>query len=62
MRAGETMENSLRSVVKDCKMGKILIQTNDKVRKLILFETKWKSISDILLDHWGYYYVGDARM
>ncbi|GMS96189.1 hypothetical protein PENTCL1PPCAC_18364 [Pristionchus entomophagus] len=30
MRAGETMENSLRSVVKDCKMGKILIQTNDK--------------------------------
>ncbi|KAJ1346542.1 hypothetical protein KIN20_001359 [Parelaphostrongylus tenuis] len=30
MRAGETMENSLRAVVKDCKMGKILIQTNDK--------------------------------
>ncbi|GMT25116.1 hypothetical protein PFISCL1PPCAC_16413, partial [Pristionchus fissidentatus] len=30
MRAGETMENSLRSVVKDCKMGKILIQTNEK--------------------------------
>ncbi|CAD6198581.1 unnamed protein product [Caenorhabditis auriculariae] len=29
MRAGETMENSLRNIVKDCKMGKILIQTNE---------------------------------
>jgi uridine kinase len=28
MRAGETLEKSLRSVVKDCKVGKILIQTN----------------------------------
>lgn len=27
-RAGETLEKSLRAVVKDCKMGKILIQTN----------------------------------
>ncbi|CAI4227209.1 unnamed protein product [Auanema sp. JU1783] len=30
MRAGETMENSLRAIVKDCKMGKILIQTNEQ--------------------------------
>jgi len=28
MRAGETMEMALRDVVKDCRMGKILIQTN----------------------------------
>lgn len=28
MRAGETLEKSLRAVVKDCKVGKILIQTN----------------------------------
>ena len=28
MRAGETMETALRDVVKDCKMGKILIKTN----------------------------------
>ena len=28
MRAGETLEKSLRDVVKDCKVGKILIQTN----------------------------------
>ena len=30
MRAGETMEESLRSVVKDCREGKILIQTNER--------------------------------
>uniref|UniRef100_A0A914UP12 uridine/cytidine kinase n=1 Tax=Plectus sambesii TaxID=2011161 RepID=A0A914UP12_9BILA len=30
LRAGETMENALRGVVKDCKMGKILIQTNQE--------------------------------
>ncbi|KAE9551505.1 hypothetical protein FO519_005299 [Halicephalobus sp. NKZ332] len=29
MRAGETLETALRSVVKDSKMGKILIQTNE---------------------------------
>lgn len=28
MRAGETLERSLRNVVKDCKIGKILIQNN----------------------------------
>jgi uridine kinase len=28
MRAGETLEKSLRGVVKDCKIGKILIQNN----------------------------------
>ncbi len=28
LRAGETMEQTLREVVKDCKVGKILIQTN----------------------------------
>uniref|UniRef100_A0AC35TZI9 Uridine kinase n=1 Tax=Rhabditophanes sp. KR3021 TaxID=114890 RepID=A0AC35TZI9_9BILA len=28
MRAGETLEKALRNVVKDCKMGKMLIQTN----------------------------------
>lgn len=37
MRAGETMENSLRAVVKDCKVGKILIQTNDKTMEPELF-------------------------
>ncbi|XGW30406.1 hypothetical protein V3C99_009409 [Haemonchus contortus] len=37
MRAGETMENSLRAVVKDCKMGKILIQTNDKTMEPELY-------------------------
>lgn len=30
MRAGETLERSLRGVIKDCKIGKILIQTNDR--------------------------------
>ncbi|CAB3406392.1 unnamed protein product [Caenorhabditis bovis] len=29
MRAGECMESALRSVVKDCVIGKILIQTNE---------------------------------
>uniref|UniRef100_A0A7E4W6D1 Uridine kinase n=1 Tax=Panagrellus redivivus TaxID=6233 RepID=A0A7E4W6D1_PANRE len=29
MRSGETFEKALRSVVKDCKVGKILIQTNE---------------------------------
>jgi uridine kinase len=28
MRAGETLERPLRGVVKDCKIGKILIQNN----------------------------------
>ncbi|KAK5984035.1 Uridine kinase [Trichostrongylus colubriformis] len=37
MRAGETMENSLRAVVKDCKMGKILIQTNDNTMEPELY-------------------------
>lgn len=37
MRAGETMENSLRAVVKDCKMGKILIQTNEKTMEPELY-------------------------
>ncbi|MFH4973677.1 hypothetical protein AB6A40_000386 [Gnathostoma spinigerum] len=37
MRAGETMENSLRAVVKDCKMGKILIQTNQKTMEPELY-------------------------
>lgn len=37
MRAGETMEHSLRAVVKDCKMGKILIQTNEKTMEPELF-------------------------
>lgn len=37
MRAGETMENALREVVKDCKMGKILIQTNEKTMEPELF-------------------------
>lgn len=30
MRAGDTLAKSLRSVIRDCKMGKILIQTNEK--------------------------------
>ncbi|CEF59313.1 Uridine kinase [Strongyloides ratti] len=29
MRAGETLEKALRNVIKDCKMGKMLIQTNE---------------------------------
>ncbi|KAI6187228.1 Uridine kinase [Aphelenchoides besseyi] len=33
MRAGETLERPLRAVVKDCKLGKILIQTNDLTRE-----------------------------
>ena len=37
MRAGETMENSLRAVVKDCKMGKILIQTNENTMEPELY-------------------------
>ncbi|EJD75450.1 uridine kinase [Loa loa] len=37
MRAGETMEHALRAVVKDCKMGKILIQTNEKTMEPELF-------------------------
>ncbi|VDK52919.1 unnamed protein product [Anisakis simplex] len=37
MRAGESMENSLRAVVKDCKMGKILIQTNEKTTEPELY-------------------------
>ncbi|VDM38982.1 unnamed protein product [Toxocara canis] len=37
MRAGESMENSLRAVVKDCKMGKILIQTNEKTMEPELY-------------------------
>uniref|UniRef100_A0A915BI45 Uridine kinase n=4 Tax=Parascaris univalens TaxID=6257 RepID=A0A915BI45_PARUN len=37
MRAGETMENSLRAVVKDCKMGKILIQTNERTMEPELY-------------------------
>ncbi|KAI1711234.1 uracil phosphoribosyltransferase domain-containing protein [Ditylenchus destructor] len=30
MRAGDTLAKSLRSVIRDCKMGKILIQTNEE--------------------------------
>lgn len=30
MRAGDTLAKSLRSVIKNYKMGKILIQTNEK--------------------------------
>lgn len=30
MRAGDTLAKSLRSVIRDCKMGKLLIQTNDR--------------------------------
>ncbi|PAV76205.1 hypothetical protein WR25_21345 [Diploscapter pachys] len=37
MRAGETMENSLRAIVKDCKMGKILIQTNEMTKEPELY-------------------------
>uniref|UniRef100_A0A1I8A2X2 Uridine kinase n=1 Tax=Steinernema glaseri TaxID=37863 RepID=A0A1I8A2X2_9BILA len=37
MRAGETLEKSVRSVVKDCKMGKILIQTNQKTMEPELY-------------------------
>ncbi|VDL84285.1 unnamed protein product [Nippostrongylus brasiliensis] len=37
MRAGETMEYSLRAVVKDCKMGKILIQTNEQTMEPELY-------------------------
>uniref|UniRef100_A0A1I7WMK1 Uridine kinase n=1 Tax=Heterorhabditis bacteriophora TaxID=37862 RepID=A0A1I7WMK1_HETBA len=37
MRAGETMENSLRAIVKDCKMGKILIQTNEQTMEPELY-------------------------
>lgn len=33
MRAGETMEQALREVVKDAKMGKILIQTNEATQE-----------------------------
>ena len=33
MRAGETLERPLRAVVPDCKLGKILIQTNDLTRE-----------------------------
>jgi uridine kinase len=37
LRAGETMEKSLRAVVKDCKMGKILIQTNERTMEPELY-------------------------
>lgn len=37
MRAGETMENSLLAVVKDCKIGKIMIQTNEKTMEPELY-------------------------
>ncbi|VDN02977.1 unnamed protein product [Thelazia callipaeda] len=37
MRAGETMEQALRAVVKDCKVGKILIQTNERTLEPELF-------------------------
>lgn len=37
LRAGETMEPALREVVKDCKMGKILIQTNPNTKEPELY-------------------------
>ncbi|TKR62374.1 hypothetical protein L596_026350 [Steinernema carpocapsae] len=37
MRAGETMEKAMRAVIKDCKMGKILIQTNQKTMEPELY-------------------------
>jgi uridine kinase len=40
MRAGETMEQALRDVVKDCKMGKILIQTNADSMEPELYYTR----------------------
>lgn len=47
MRAGETLERSLRGVIKDCKIGKILIQTNDRTREPELYYLRLpKNISD----------------
>jgi len=37
LRAGETLEKSLRAVIKDCKMGKILIQTNEQTMEPELY-------------------------
>lgn len=37
MRAGEMLENSLRSVIKECRLGKILIQTNQRTMEPELY-------------------------
>ncbi|CAD5226000.1 unnamed protein product [Bursaphelenchus xylophilus] len=47
MRAGETIERSLRNVIKDCKIGKILIQTNDRTKEPELYYLRLpKNVSD----------------
>lgn len=37
MRAGDTLAKSLRAVIRDCKMGKILIQTNEQTMEPELY-------------------------
>lgn len=37
MRAGESLEKSLRAVIKECKVGKVLIQTNDRTNEPELY-------------------------
>uniref|UniRef100_A0A0N4Z390 Uridine kinase n=1 Tax=Parastrongyloides trichosuri TaxID=131310 RepID=A0A0N4Z390_PARTI len=54
MRAGETLEKALRNVIKDCKMGKMLIQTNEVSKEPELYYLRFpknvKRYKILLLD------------
>lgn len=54
MRAGETMEKALNDVLKDVRLGKILIQTNFETNEQEVSKVTWRRTNFPFLRHLFY--------